>query len=40
MEACTAHPAELNGVGLGMASDPRQACIHGAKKGLAEAVRS
>jgi len=30
-EACTAHPAVLNGVGLGMTRDPRQARIHGAK---------
>jgi hypothetical protein len=40
METCTAHLAVLHGVGVRVASDPRQACIHGAKEGLAEAVRS
>jgi len=40
MKACTTHSVVLNGVYLGMTSDPRQACIHGAKEGLAEAFRS
>ncbi len=39
METCTAYVTVLNGIDFGMTLDPRQACIHGAKEGLAEPHR-